>query len=188
MDWSNQAAKLLTTKGQVAVMPTDTVYGLIARARDQIAVDRLYKLKDRHHKPGTIIAKNIDQLVELGLQRKYLKAAEQFWPGPVSVIIPLSNPDLNYLTQDQPTIAVRIPKDDWLQGLLSITGPLLTTSANEPSKPTSTNLKQARDVFGQTVDGYFDGGDLSGRKPSTIIRIIDDSVEVIRSGAIEITS
>jgi len=78
----------LLQNNAVAVIPTDTLYGVVCRAVDEVAVAKLYKLKSREKKPGTIIAANIDQLVELGIPRRYLTAVEQFWPNPISIEIP----------------------------------------------------------------------------------------------------
>ncbi len=176
----------LQQAGAVGVIPTDTVYGLIARAADQTAVDRLYKLKNRAHKPGTIIAASLEQLEGLGLKRRYLKAVEQFWPGAVSVIIPAADPALAYLHQGQQALAVRIPNHPELVALLKNTGPLLTSSANHPGSPTAVTVQEAKDYFGDRVDFYVDGGDLSDHQPSTIIRIVDDAIEVLRPGAVQI--
>jgi L-threonylcarbamoyladenylate synthase len=178
--------KDLVKPGAVGVIPTDTVYGLVARASDEAAVGRLYSLKDRERKPGTVIAASINQLEELGLKRRYLTAVEQFWPGAISVIVPTSNPKLNYLHQGQYSLAVRIPNQADLTELLIKTGPLVTSSANAPGQPTSVNLDEAKSYFGEKVDFYVDGGNLSGNLPSTIVRVIDDAVEVIRQGAVKI--
>lgn len=183
----NEASDKLLRPGTVGVLPTDTVYGLIARATDEAAVTRLYRLKAREHKPGTIIAANIEQLENLGLKHRYLTAVQQFWPGPLSVIIPCANPELTYLHLDKQSLAVRLPADPGLEQLLLKTGPLLTSSANLPGQPTATTMEQARAYFNDSVDFYIDGGDLAGHQPSTIIRIIDDAIEVIREGAIKIT-
>ncbi|MDB5170502.1 MAG: hypothetical protein JWO35_196 [Candidatus Saccharibacteria bacterium] len=168
----------------IGVIPTDTVYGVAARAADPAAVARLYKLKEREGKPGTVIAADIDQLVELGLKRRYLTAVQQFWPGAVSVIIPCADPQLQYLHQGAMSLAVRIPSNKDIQDLLQKTGPLLTSSANHPGEPTATTIDQAKATFGDEVDFYVDGGDLSDNKPSTIIRVVDDAIEVIRQGAV----
>jgi L-threonylcarbamoyladenylate synthase len=179
------AEKLLQT-GVVGVIPTDTVYGLVARAADPSAVDRLYELKNRERKPGTLIAASIEQLEELGLKHRYLKAVEQYWPGPLSVIIPCGEPSLGYLHQGVMSLAVRIPASSELAELLQKTGPLITSSANHPGEPTANTAGEARNYFGDTVDFYVDGGDLSDHEPSTIIRIVDDAIEVIREGAVKI--
>ncbi|PIZ61747.1 threonylcarbamoyl-AMP synthase [Candidatus Saccharibacteria bacterium CG_4_10_14_0_2_um_filter_52_9] len=176
----------LRQTGAIGVMLTDTVYGVVARAADQSAVARLYELKKRDAKPGTLIAANLEQLEELGFKHRYLKAVEQFWPGAVSVIIPAADPKLAYLHQSKMSLAVRIPDNKDLQNLLQQTGPLLTSSANQPAAPPATTIEQAQKYFGKEVDFYIDGGDVSGRQPSTIIRIIDDAIEVIRQGAVTI--
>ena len=176
----------LKKPGAIAVIPTDTVYGVVARAADEAAVTRLYKLKDRHGKPGTLVAASLEQLESIGLKHRYLKAVEQFWPGALSVIIPCADPALAYLHQGKMSLAVRIPDKKELQELLQETGPLLTSSANHPAEAPATTIQQAEDYFGKEVDAYFDGGDLSDHKPSTILRIIDDAIEIIRQGAVQI--
>lgn len=179
-------AKDLLIPGAVGVIPTDTIYGLAARAEDHSAVERLYKLKQRTSKPGTVIAADLSQLQKLGLKYRYLKAVEEYWPGPVSVIIPLSGHDLFYLSQNKPTLAVRLPADKAVRDLLKQTGPLLTTSANKPNEKPAETIQDAQAYFGDQVDFYVDGGNLGKREPSTIIKIIDDAVEIIRAGAAKI--
>lgn len=176
----------LLKNGAVGVLPTDTVYGLVCVADNQPAVERLYGLKKREKKPGTVIAADIDQLVKLGIKYRYLKAVEQYWPGAISVVLSFSDPDKNYLRAGLLTLAVRIPKDKKLSILLKQTGPLLTTSANVPGKSPANNIAEAQKYFADKVDFYVNGGDLSNRKPSTIIKIIDDEVEVLRHGAVNI--
>lgn len=182
----NHVADSLRKSGAIGVIPTDTVYGVVARAADEAAAARLYGLKKRDDKPGTLIAASIEQLEELGLKHRYLKAVEQFWPGAVSVVIPAADPKLAYLHKGKMSLAVRIPDDKKLLALLKKTGPLLSSSANHPDKPVAVTVGQAKDYFGDKVDFYIDGGDLSKHEPSTIIRIVDDAIEVLREGAVKI--
>jgi len=179
-----QAASVLNTPGVVGVLPTDTLYGLVCRASDKEAVQRLYLLKKREGKPGTVVAASTEQLATLGVKARYLKAVEQFWPNAISVIVPCSG--LEYLHLGLFSLAVRIPRDPALVTLLEKTGPLLTTSANMPGEPQAANIQEAQAYFGDTVDFYVDGGDLSNRQPSTLIRIVDDAIEVLRPGAVTI--
>lgn len=178
-------AQKLQKPGALGVIPTDTVYGVVARAADPAAVKRLYALKHREGKPGTIIAASLKQLEELGLKHRYLTNVQQYWPGPLSVIIPCG-PELAYLHQGKFGLAVRLPDQPDLQKLLQQTGPLLTSSANHPSEPTANTVHMAQNYFGDAVDFYVDGGDLTDHQPSTIIRIVDDAVEVLRQGAVTI--
>lgn len=179
-------AEELCKTGAVGVIPTDTVYGLVARAADQEAVERLYQLKNREDKPGTLIAANLEQLEELGLKHRYLKAVEQYWPGAISVIIPCGDPALKYLHCGKMSLAVRIPDQPELLQLLTKTGPLLTSSANHPGEAPANTFEEAQAYFANQVDFYVDGGDLSDRQPSTIIRIVDDAIEIVREGAVKL--
>lgn len=181
----DEAVDKLLRAGSIGVLPSDTIYGVMTRAEDRAGVERLYHLKNRERKPGTIIAANVEQLVSLGIKRRYLTAVEQYWPGPVSVVIPCG-PELAYLSQDTQTLAMRIPADETIRKFLSKTGPLLTSSANWPGEHVADTISEAKAYFGDTVDFYVDGGDLSGALPSTVIRIIDDAIEVLRQGAVHI--
>jgi L-threonylcarbamoyladenylate synthase len=172
-------------QGGLAVIPTDTQYGAVARATDEQAVAKLYGLKGRTDKPGTIIAASIEQLVDLGIKERYLKAVASYWPSAISIVIPVGFA-LPYLHLGKMTLAVRIPNDKNLTNLLQKTGPLLTTSANNAGEEPAAMCTEAQQIFGDKVEAYVDGGDLSGRLPSTVIRVVDDAVEVLRQGAVTI--
>ena len=75
----------LISRGSVGVFPTDTIYGLVASAANQPAVQRLYELKHRERKPGTVIAANTQQLIDLGVPRESIEAVAHLWPNPVSL-------------------------------------------------------------------------------------------------------
>ena len=171
--------------GAVGVMPTDTVYGLACSAADRGATARLYELKNRTDKPGTVIAASVDQLAALGIPRPYLVAVQQFWPNPLSVVVPCGD-ELQYLHLGKHSLAVRIPKDDRLIEMLRRTGPLLTTSANLPGEAPAMNLHEAQTYFGDQVDFYVNAGSTGSCPPSTVIRIVDDAIEVLRAGAFKI--
>jgi L-threonylcarbamoyladenylate synthase len=172
--------------GGVGVIPTDTVYGLATRADNPKGVARLYALKHRERKPGTTIAANVEQLISLGVEAKHLEQVKKWWPNPLSVVVPTGE-DLFYLHQGLDSLPMRIPKDEGLRVVLQQTGALTTSSANQPGEPESKNIQEAWDYFGEGVDFYVDGGNLSGRAPSTIIRIsATGEIEVLRHGAVEI--
>ncbi len=171
--------------GAVGVLPTDTVYGLVARAVDRMAVGRLYELKSREQKPGTIIAASVDQLVELGVDGSCLDAVARFWPNPISVVISVDG-SLDYLSQTIGSLAFRVVADPEIIKLLNVTGPLLTSSANLPGQPVASTVTQAKGYFGNQVDFYVDGGDLSGRLASTIIKLEGGIIRVLRQGSIKV--
>ncbi|HSX05272.1 MAG TPA: L-threonylcarbamoyladenylate synthase [Candidatus Saccharimonadales bacterium] len=174
----------LLTSGAVGVIPTDTVYGLVCLATSQPAVERLYAMKQRENKPGTLIAGQLQQLIDLGLKARYLRAVEHYWPNPLSVIIPCT--DLAYLHQGKVSLAVRIPADETVRSLLLQTGVLLTSSANQPGQPVATTVAEAQSYFANDVDFYVDGGAITDHVPSTVIRIVDDAIEILREGAVKI--
>lgn len=175
----------LLKNGAIGVIPTDTIYGLVCVVSHQEAVRRLYDIKHRARQPGTTIAASVDQLQKLGFPLRSLRAVQHLWPNALSVEMPALSVPV-YLSTGERTMAVRIPRDEKLQALLAQTGPLMTTSANHPAEPAATDITSARRYFGDTVDFYVDAGDLGVRPPSTIIRIIDDAIEIIREGAVNI--
>jgi L-threonylcarbamoyladenylate synthase len=176
----------LLRQGKVGVMPTDTVYGLVASAHLPSAVGRLYALKHREHKPGTTIVADVGQLAELGIDPAYVHRVSHLWPAPLSVILPLPK-QLAYIHQGRGDSPFRVVSDKPVQQLLKSTGPLVTSSANQPGKPPATNLAEAQAYFGSQADFYVDGGDIGNRAPSTIIKLDPDgAITLIRQGAASI--
>jgi len=176
----------LINGGAVGVIPTDTVYGLVARADNARAIAKMYSVKERPSQPGTIIGASIGQFEALGFPYDTLAVANHYWPASLSVVIDATNVK-KYLKRDRGSLPVRIPDSPELLEILEKTGPLMTTSANHPGEPTSTTVAMAKQYFGDEVDFYVDGGDLSDRLPSTIIGISPSGlIEVYRHGAVEI--
>lgn len=171
--------------GAVGILPTDTVYGLVCRADNAPAVARLYSTKTRENKRGVIIAANVEQLIALGFPARYLRPVAHYWPNSISIETP-AGPALAYLHNGFGTIALRVPAEPALRAFLLQTGPLLTTSANLTNQPPASNITEAQAYFGDSVDFYVDGGNYSGKASSTLIRVVDDVVDVIRQGAVKI--
>ena len=171
----------LIKEGSIGILPTDTVYGLVCSAFNPDSLSRVNGLKGREIRKGVVIAANIDQLVSIGLKKRYLKAVEEYWPGPVSVVIPCSNV-VNNLDLGTHYMGVRIPDHQELLKLLDETGPLVTSSANMTGETPVNNIELAESAFGDKLDFYVDGGDYSNKEPSALIQIVDDAVEVIRPG------
>lgn len=170
--------------GAVGILLTDTVYGLVSSANIPEAANRVMEVKERESKPGTIIAASAQQLIDLGIQREHVKAVEQFWPGPISAVLP-TKPGLDYLHLGLESLAVRVPNKPELVALLEAVGPLLTTSANRPGEPMVKSIEEAQEIFGNRLDFYVDGGRLESPLASTIIRV---KIELLRQGAITIDS
>ena len=162
--------------GGIGVLPTDTVYGLVARAADSVAIQKMYDIKKRADQPGTLIASSIDDLAKLGLDSNQLSLAAKFWPGQISVVINADNV-ATYLKQTRDNLAVRIPDDP----------SLMTTSANVPGRPISSTIAEAKAYFGDKVDFYVDGGTITNNQPSTIIGLDEHAnIIVFRRGAVDI--
>lgn len=180
-----EVAELLRD-GKIGVIPCDTIYGLVAAERNSVGVEKMYAVKQRKRQPGTTIAASVAQLEEIGFPKGTLERALPYWPDSLSVEMSAAAiPE--YLSTGQPVMAARIPKPEDLRTLLEATGPLMTTSANQPGAPTATDVKGAMEYFGDDVDFYVDAGDLGDRPPSTIIGF-DANGEIIlyRQGAVKV--
>lgn len=180
---SFDTAQKLLGEGKVGIIPTDTVYGLVACAGNETAVTRMYALKNREQKPGTLIAASVDQLVKLGVSSEELAKVSHYWPNPLSAVLPLS---LDYLTQGIGTLAMRVTANQNTREILELTGPLITSSANQPGEPHATTVNEAAMYFGDSIDFYVDGGTIAETQPSTIIRPTANGIEILRQGAVSL--
>lgn len=170
----------LLRQGGVGVLPTDTVYGIVCSLLNQDAVQRIYDLKDRPlEKPiGTILIADPEQ-IEKYVDPEDLLRAQVYWPGSTSVILPLGSA-FSYAHRGVSSLPFRIPSSESLRAFLRLTGPLATSSANRAGHHTAATAQEAMGIFREGVDFYIDGGNLDGRKPSTIIKLSGNEVEVIR--------
>ncbi len=177
----------LLASGKVGVMPTDTIYGLAAAAKDPRAVEKLSQLKRSQdgYRPGTVIAASADQLVAFGVEEHAVRRVQHLWPNPLSIELPIGE-QLAHIYQDGPHRAFRVVGEGRLKDLLEQTGPLLTTSANLHGEPPANTIEEAKRYFGDQADFYVDGGDLSGHPPSTVARFADGHLTVLRQGAVTI--
>ncbi|HSE60963.1 MAG TPA: L-threonylcarbamoyladenylate synthase [Candidatus Saccharimonadales bacterium] len=175
--------------GGVVVMPSDTVYGMMARASDQQAVERLYAIRGRApEKPFIILVADIWQITDMTQwQEGHKRLAEQYWPGPLSLVAPTTGKTPEYLHRGTHTLAYRMPDHPELRALLGATGPLVAPSANPEGQPTATTIAEAEAYFGDSVDGYVDGGIIADLTPSTVAGIVDDKLHIFRQGAVRIT-
>lgn len=169
--------------GGVVVLPTDTMYGLVARASDKQAVERLYRLRGRApEKPCIVLAAGRWQISDASLwTAKHKELANQHWPGPLSLVAPTAKTE-DYLHRGTYTLAYRVPAHDALRKLLTSTGPLIAPSANRGGDKPATTIQEAQKYFGDQVDGYVDGGALAGDAPSTVAGVVDDEIYIFRQG------
>jgi L-threonylcarbamoyladenylate synthase len=175
----------LINDGHIGVLPTDTVYGIVCKASNKESVKLLYETKRRGQtKPGTIIAANENQLIELGFNKSDLSQSKRFLNLGISVIMDMDS-SKSYLNFQASTQAARIIKSGLLHQLLEKTGPLLTSSANNPGESPVKSVKEAVEVFGDRIEFYVDGGEMN-ISPSTILKINNNGLEIIRLGSIDV--
>lgn len=174
-------------KGGVVVAPTDTLYGLLARATDQAAVERVYRIRGRApEKPCIVLIAHATQIADTSLWSNDLhNLAERYWPGPLSLVAPTATTP-EYLHRGTHTLAYRVPHNKELQALLEQTGPLIAPSANPEGLSPATTVAEAQAYFGDTVDGYVDGGTHRGDAPSTVATIKNGKLHIFRQGVLRV--
>ncbi len=172
-------------EGKIGVIPTDTIYGLIASAFDERAIERLYIVKKRDtEKPSIILISSIDDLeffgVKMSLSEKSM--VSQLWPGKFSIVFSCTNKKLHYLHRGTGSLAFRCPDDKKLHRLLTLCGPLVAPSANPEDLPPATSIEEAKEYFGGSIDFYL-SGDIKENDPSTLVAIKKGEIVVLRSGS-----
>ena len=178
--------KDIIADGGVAVIRTDTLYGIVCDAHNPHAVDRIYKIKQRDLlKPVIVLVAHFEQIAEFGITLNPETQAQlkKYWPGKVSIVLPATDTSVNthYIHKGTGGIAFRIPADAELRKLLIESGPLIAPSANPEGKPPAKNIDEARDYFKDQVDYYMDGGEVVESKASQMIKIdTDGNVIVLR--------
>ncbi len=180
----NETIISLLEKGGIGILPTDTLYGLVARAMDARAVERVYTVRGRDiGKPCIVLLSDSTELSKFGVrttdwEEKFFR---QHWPGAVSVVLPCGEPSYEYLHRGTQTIAFRVPEPLWLRALLRRTGPLVAPSANPQGAPPADTIAQAKRYFGGRVDFYHNGGTLAS-EPSTIVALFENHITILREG------
>lgn len=168
--------KLLT--GQVAVLRTDTLYGLVARVSDQEAVEKIYSLKGRDfNKPCIVLAADQESIGEYG--KLVDQMTKKYQGQSITVVVPKSH-EPAWVNRGGNSVAYRIPQDEKLQTLLRETGPLIAPSANPQDLLPARTIEEAKEYFGDQVDIYIDGGEVPRNViPSRIIEVLADGTEKI---------
>ncbi len=172
-------------QGGLVVMPTDTIYGLVASAENQQAVERLYAVRGRApQKPCIVLVASVDQITDVeSWSPKHKQLAKMYWPGPMSLVVQTSKAP-EYLHRSTKTLAYRVPSNKELRQLLLKTGPLIAPSANPEGQPPATTIKEAQKYFGEKIDGYVQAGKMAGGAPSTVVEVNGEKIVVLRQGAI----
>ena len=183
------AAAAALQRGDIVVLPTDTVYGVGADAFDKGAVQALLGAKGRgREKPPPVLVGNLGTLDALATRVPdwARTLVEELWPGALTVVLH-QQPSLQWdLGETRSTVAVRMPDHDIARGIIDRVGPLAVSSANKTGLPPATNADQAEQMLGEAVTVIVDAGEAPGGQASTIIDATGDVPRLLRLGAISV--
>jgi tRNA threonylcarbamoyl adenosine modification protein (Sua5/YciO/YrdC/YwlC family) len=182
-------AALAVQRGQLVVLPTDTVYGVGADAFDPGAVRRLLAAKGRGREmppPVLVSAATTLDALAVGVPSYARALIEQLWPGPLTLVC-RQQPSLQWdLGDTRGTVAVRMPDHEVALELLSRTGPLAVSSANRSGMPAAQDADAAEAMLGSSVRIILDDGPTPGAEPSTIVDVTGSQGRVLRIGAVSL--
>jgi L-threonylcarbamoyladenylate synthase len=181
-------ASRIVKNGGVCIFPTDTLYALGCDPRNEHAVDRIYEIKHREKRPVPILCDSKATAVKTAtLNTMALSLADRFWPGPLTLVAPCTEESIvKALIAEDGTIGVRVPNLGSCLLLARLTGGLLVgTSANISGRPAPYSLEDVAQELRGSVDIAINGGDTIFRSASTVVKSTQDSVKIIREGAIK---
>jgi tRNA threonylcarbamoyl adenosine modification protein (Sua5/YciO/YrdC/YwlC family) len=175
-------------RGELVVLPTDTVYGLGTDAFSPEAVAALLAAKGRgRDMPVPVLVGSPRTLdgIATGLSQTARDLVEAFWPGGLTVVARVQ-PSLRWdLGDTGGTVAVRMPLHPVAIELLQATGPMAVSSANVTGRPPATTVDDAVDQLGESVSVYLDGGPSGEPVPSTIVDVSGETPRLLRAGAVD---
>ena len=186
-DGIDEAARTIRSGGVVA-FPTDTVYGVGVDPRNPMALRRLYTIKGRDaEKPIPLLLSDANVLprVSSAASRLARRLATAFFPGPLTLVVPLSAAFPSELNAGRNTVGVRVPDHDAARALIDACGGFLAvTSANLSGQPPATTADEVADALGERIDLLLDGGRTVGLVPSTVLDTTCDPPRILRYGAV----
>jgi L-threonylcarbamoyladenylate synthase len=175
-------------RGAVIAYPTETFYALGAAACSKRGVETIFRLKKRDaSKPLSFIVSDMDMVGEVAasLPGPFAALASEFWPGPLTLVLPAAEGLPDRVLGPGRTIAVRIPPLAWLRSLVRELGePLTATSANLSGDKELDDAVNVRRLFEGRLDLIIDGGRTPGGLPSTIVDLASGAPRILREGRI----
>ncbi|WP_269796857.1 L-threonylcarbamoyladenylate synthase [Streptococcus sp. SM5] len=172
--------------GGAVVLPTETVYGLFAKALDEKAVDHVYQLKCRpRDKALNLNVASLEDILYFSKHRpSYLKKlVATFLPGPLTIILEANDKVPYWVNSGLPTVGFRMPSHPVTLDLIREFGPLIGPSANISGCKSGVNFKKIIEDFDREVLGLKDDGFLTGQD-STILDLTGKKVKILRQGSI----
>ncbi len=183
------AAAGAVRRGELVVIPTDTVYGLAADAFSHDAVRALLDAKGRGREmpPPVLISAvtTLDALAE-DVPDWARTLVEKFWPGPLTLVCRQQASLMWDLGETRGTVAVRMPDDEVALAVLERTGPLAVSSANLTGRPAATDADAAEEMLGDAVSVIVDAGTSPGKEASTIVDATSPQGRILRLGALSL--
>ena len=149
-------------RGELVVIPTDTVYGVAADAFSPAAVQRLLDAKGRgRQSPPPVLVPGIPTLAALAehVPAEVEALVAEFWPGGLTIVLPAAPSLVWDLGETRGTVALRMPQDRIALEILSETGPLAVSSANLTGRPAARTAAEAEAMLGDSISVYLDGGE-----------------------------
>jgi L-threonylcarbamoyladenylate synthase len=181
------AAIAAAKRGDLVVLPTDTVYGLGTDAFSQKGPQKLLAAKSRdRNMPIPVLVGHVKALDGLAQRVDGVTKAlaEAFWPGALTIVVK-AQPTLRWdLGETNQTVALRMPLNPIAIELLNAVGPMAVSSANKTGQPAATNVEEAIAQLGEEVTIYLDGGQTPGNIASTIVDVSSGEIKLLRQGAI----
>ncbi|MBR1413361.1 MAG: threonylcarbamoyl-AMP synthase [Bacilli bacterium] len=185
----NEIVNILKNNG-VVIFPTETVYGIGCNAFSKMAIDRVYKAKQRpRDKAVNILVLSVNEIskyanITSDLEKQII---EKYMPGPITLILKKKNNFGLYFTGNNDTIGIRIPDNLIILEILKrIDFPLIAPSANISDKPSGVNPKDIMQDFKYTADAIIDGGISLIGLASTIVKVENNQIKILRQGSIKI--
>ena len=176
--------------GNIIAVPTDTVYGLVADAYNEKAVNKIFKTKLRPKKlPLIIFVSSVEEAKKIGHFSKYDELlAKAFWPGDLTLIVKRKSNKIFYGHKSSTTVGIRIPNHKALLNLLIETKkPLASTSANSHKGKTPKNIKELDIISNKEITYALVSNHKIAGSESTIVSLINDKINIFRSGRISIS-
>ena len=173
-------------KGGIVVFPTDTVYGIGCNPYNANAVEKIYEIKSREKiKSLPVFAYSLDTVNEIARMDTFTeKIIKKYWPGPLTLILELTDKKLKKSLNLDNKIAVRIPDSKCTLKLLEKCGLLVGTSANISGSSPSTDPKECLKNI-TNYDVFLNGGTITSKGESTIIEIENEQIKIIRKGVLK---
>jgi len=183
-DGIKKASKIIN-EGGIAVFPTDTVYGIGCNPYNTNAVKKIYEIKLREiSKPFPILTYSKELAERIAHFDKFTrKIADKFWPGPLTMILRVTDNKLKESLNLNNKIAIRIPNHKCTLDLLEKCNFIVGTSANVSGETSFTNSDECFNNI-KGYDIFVDDGTITSKGESTIIEIINDEIKIIREGSL----